>query len=113
MVKSQAIDSTSFMSEEQCAFQPRAKALISCFDNYKWHGQHLAHLSFFEYSMLVQTKNIHNVIAADFNFDIKHPKYSLCVQHLACKKSQVMIVTFNSQLSQFQAEEESVQRGHP
>src|SRR6266487_3765668 len=63
--------------------------------------------------MLVQTKNIHNAIAADFNFDIKHPKYSLCVQRLACKKSQVMTVTFNGQLSQFQAEEESVQRGHP
>jgi hypothetical protein len=35
------------------------------------------------------------------------------VQHLACKKSQVVIVTFNSQLSLFQGEEEGVPGGHP
>ena len=35
IVESQAIDSTSFIGKEQYAFQPRAKAPISCFDNYK------------------------------------------------------------------------------
>jgi hypothetical protein len=58
--------------------------------------------------MLVQTRNVCDAIAADFNFDAQHPKHGLFVQRLACKKSQIMTVTFNGQLSQFQAEEESV-----
>jgi hypothetical protein len=63
--------------------------------------------------MLVQTKNVHDTIAADLEFDLKHPKHGIYVQRLACNKSQVVTVTFNSQLSQFQTEEESIQRGHP
>lgn len=106
-------DSTDQMGEEQCAYQPGAKAPVSCFDNYKWHGPHLADLSFFEYCMLVQTKNVRDVIAADLEFNPKHPKYGIHVQRLVRKKSQVATVTFNGQLSQFQAEEEAVPGGHP
>jgi hypothetical protein len=73
-VESQANDSTNLIGEEQCAYQPRAKAPVSCFDNYKWRGPRLAHLPFFEYCMLVQTKNVHNAIAADLDFDLKHLK---------------------------------------
>jgi hypothetical protein len=63
--------------------------------------------------MLVQTKNVRNAITADLEFDQKHPKYGVQVQRLARKSSQVATVTFNGQLSQFQAEEESVLGGHP
>ncbi|KAH9203038.1 hypothetical protein DL95DRAFT_180650, partial [Leptodontidium sp. 2 PMI_412] len=63
--------------------------------------------------MLVQTKNVRDAIAADLEFDHKHPKHGIHVQHLARKKSQVATVTFNGQLSQFQAEEEGVTGGHP
>jgi hypothetical protein len=56
---------------------------------------------------------IRNAIAVDLQFDPKHPKHSTYVQRLARSKSQVMTVTFNGQLSEFQAEEESVLGGHP
>jgi hypothetical protein len=46
-------------------------------------------------------------------FDPRHPKHGIQVQHLVRKKSQVATVTFSGQLSQFQAEEESVAGGHP
>jgi hypothetical protein len=85
---------------------------VSRFDNYKWRGLYLAHLPFFEYCMLVQTKNVRDAIAADLEFDPKHPKHSTYVQRLACNKSQVVTITFNGQLSQFQTEEESVQGSH-
>jgi hypothetical protein len=106
-------DSTDLMGEEQCAYQPGGKAPVSRFDNYKWRGSHLAYLPFFEYCMLVQAKNVRDAIAADVEFDPKHPKYGIQVQRLARKRSQVATVTFNGQLSQFQAEEESVPGGHP
>jgi hypothetical protein len=51
-----AIESASdSISEEQCAFQPDNNFPISRFDNCKWRGPDLSHLSFFEYCMLVQT----------------------------------------------------------
>ncbi|KAH6691787.1 hypothetical protein BKA61DRAFT_742494 [Leptodontidium sp. MPI-SDFR-AT-0119] len=86
------------MGEEQCAYRPGAKAPVGRFDNYKWRGPHLADLAFFEYYL---------------EFDPKHPKYGIYVQRLARKKSQVTTVTFNGQLSEFQAEEEAVLGGHP
>jgi len=106
-------DSIDLMGDEQCAYQPGDKAPVSRFDNYKWRGPYLAHLSFFEYCMLVQTKSVRDAIAADLEFDPKHPKQGVYVQHLARKKSQVATVTFNGQLSQFQADEEGVAGGHP
>ncbi len=63
--------------------------------------------------MLVQTKNLYNAISADVEFDSEHPKSATYVQHLACQKSQISTVTFNSQLSQFQPEEDSIQGGYP
>jgi hypothetical protein len=63
--------------------------------------------------MLVQTKSVRDVITADLEFDPKHPKHGIQVQHLVRKKSQVATITFSGQLSQFQAEEEGVPGGHP
>ena len=106
-------DSSDPMGEEHCAYQTGDNAPSSRFDNYKWRGPDLALLSLFEYCMLVQTKRVHDGITADIKFDPIHPKYSVYVQRLACKKSQLMTVTFNGQLSEFQAEEDTVQKGHP
>jgi len=106
-------DSTDLMGEEQCTYWPGAKAPLGRFDNYKWRGPHLADLTLFEYCMLVQTQNVRDATSADLEFDPKHPKYGIYVQRLARKKSQVVTVTFNCQLSQFQAEEEAVPGGHP
>ena len=63
--------------------------------------------------MLVQTKNVRDMIAADLDFDLEHPKHGIQVQRLARKKSQVVTVTFSGQLSQFQIEEEAIPGGHP
>jgi hypothetical protein len=46
----------------------------------------------------VQTKNAYNIIAADLEFDPKYPKYSIQVQYLAYKKSQVVTIIFSSYL---------------
>jgi hypothetical protein len=105
--------SSDSMGEEQCTYQAGDRAPVSRFDNYKWRGPQLAHLSLFEYCMLVQTKNLRDAIIADVEYDPKHPKHGLCVQRLAHKKSLVMIVTFAGQLSEYQTEEESLRRGHP
>src|SRR6266516_7352760 len=113
LVESPMDDSINPMGEEQCVYQPGNKAPVSRFDNYKWRGPYLAHICLFEYCMLVQTKNIRDAIAADLEFDPKHPKYDTYVQRLARDKSQMATVTFNGQLSQFQTEEENVQGGHP
>ncbi|KIN00068.1 hypothetical protein OIDMADRAFT_55958 [Oidiodendron maius Zn] len=106
-------DSTDPMGDEQCAYQPGDTVPVSRFDNYQWRGPHLAHLPFFEYCMLVQSKNARDAIATDLEFDPRHPKHGIQVQRLARKKSQVVTVTFNGQLSQSQSEEESVPGGHP
>src|SRR5205814_5150998 len=86
---------------------------LSCFDDYKWRGLDLAHLSFFEYCMLVQTRKRHDATTSDVDFDPKHPKSDVYIQQLACTESQVITITFTGQLSQFQEEEESIQGGHP
>jgi hypothetical protein len=69
LVQSLPDDSAELIGEEECAYQPGDKALISRFDNYKWRGPHLADLAFFEYYMLVQTKSVRDSIAADLEFD--------------------------------------------
>lgn len=101
------------MGDEQCAFQTGDKGPASLFDNYRCRGPHLSHIPFFNYCMLVQTKPKSDAIAADVDFDSHHPKSGLYVQHLVTKRSQVATVNFNGQFSEFQAEEESVQGGHP
>jgi hypothetical protein len=108
-----ADDSSDPMGEEHCAYQTGDNAPSSRFDNYKWRGPQLARLSLFEYCMLVQAKPVRDSIAADIEFDRVHPRYGAYLQRLARKKSQLMTVTFNGQLSQFQAEEDAVRKGHP
>src|SRR5438045_337225 len=106
-------NSSDCVGEEQCTFQPENDFPISRFDNYKWRGSVLAHLSFFEYCMLVQTRKRRDATTSNVDFDSKHPKCDVYVQRLACTKSQVKTITFSGQLSQFQEEEDSIQGGHP
>jgi hypothetical protein len=82
-------------------------APASIFDDYKWRGPHLASLTYFEYCMLVRTKNIR------LDFDPNHPKYGTHVQRLSRTESQVATVTFNGQLTEFQDAEDPVPGGHP
>ena len=106
-------NSSDFIAEEQCTFQPGDSAPISYFDNYKWRGLELAGLTFFEYCMLVQVKRSDDDTAFDIEFDSKHSKSHTHLQCLARFKSQIRTVCFNGQLSLYQTEEESVQGGHP
>jgi hypothetical protein len=62
------------MAEEPCMYEPGNTAPASIFDDYKWRGPHLASLTFFEYCMLVRTKNIRDAILDDVDFDPNHPK---------------------------------------
>jgi hypothetical protein len=105
--------SSESIAEEQCPLQRGDQGPVSRFDNYKWRGPSLAHLTFFEYCMLVQVKRIGDASASDVEFDERHPNSSTHLQRLACRESQVMTVHFNGQLSEFQAEEEDVRGGHP
>jgi helitron helicase-like protein/PIF1-like helicase len=104
-------DSTP-LGDEQCIYQPGDKVPSSRMDNYRYRGPLLSDLSFFEYHMLVQSKRKQNSIQSDIDFDPAHPRSDRYIQHLATKKSQVLTVTFNGQLSLFQAEEDTVRGGH-
>jgi hypothetical protein len=105
--------SSEFTAEEHCLLQRGNQGPVSRFDNYKWRGPGLAHLTFFEYCMLVQIKRIGDARASDVEFHERHPNSGTHLQRLACKQSQVMTVHFNGQISEFQAEEESIRGGHP
>ena len=105
-------NSSEPIGEEQCAFQPQNMDPVSRFDNYKWRGPDLAHLTFFEYCMLVQIKRRNDATVSDIEFDPRHPKSSTHVQRMARTKSQIMTVCFNGQFSQHQAEEEAIRGGH-
>ena len=63
--------------------------------------------------MLVQAKNKDDARTSDVEFDDKHPNSDTQIQRLASRKSQIMTVHFNGQLSEFQTDEESIRRGHP
>ncbi|KAI7970124.1 hypothetical protein EIK77_000334 [Talaromyces pinophilus] len=101
------------MAEEPCTYETGDTAPVSIFDNYKWRGPHLAPLALFEYCMLVKSKNIRDAIADDMDFDPNHPRYTTHVQRLARTPSQVATVTFNGQLTEFQATEDAIPGGHP
>jgi len=105
--------SSESVAEEECAFQLKDATPVSRFDNYKWRGPDLAHLTFFEYCMLVQIRKRSDTTASDLEFDPRHPKSSTHLQRVARTKSQVMTVCFSGQFSQHQVEEESIQGGHP
>ena len=101
------------IAEEPCTYETGDTAPVSIFDNYKWRGPHLAPLALFEYCMLVKTKNTRDAIADDMDFDPDHPRYATHVQRVARTSSQVATVTFNGQLTEFQAAEDAVPGGHP
>ncbi|KAF9884384.1 hypothetical protein FE257_001840 [Aspergillus nanangensis] len=101
------------MAEEPCTYERGDTAPVSVFDNYKWRGPHLASLALFEYCMLVKTKDVRDAIADDVEFDPHHPRYATHVQRLAYTLSQVATVTFNGQLTEFQAAEDAIPGGHP
>lgn len=101
------------MAEEPCAYETGDTAPVSIFDNYQWRGPHLARLALFEYCMLVKTKHIRDAIADDVDFDPDHPRYATHVQCLARTPNHVATVTFNGQLTEFQAAEDAVPGGHP
>ena len=90
------------IGEEFCAFQPKDKAPASRFDNYRWRGRHLTHLTFFEYCMLVQTRKKDHATEFDLEFEADHPKCGILIQRLASNTSEVLTVHFNGQLSQFE-----------
>jgi hypothetical protein len=109
----QSSRSSDPMAEEPCAYETGDTAPVSIFDNYKWRGPHLAPLALFEYGMLVKTKHVRDAIADDVDFDTNHPRYATHVQRLARTPCQVATVTFNGQLTEFQAAEDTVPGGHP
>ena len=63
------------------------KGPISRFNNYKWRRPALAHLTFFKYYMLVQTKRKDDAKASDVEFKSRHPKSGTYVQRLASRQS--------------------------
>lgn len=106
-------ESSNPMAEEPCAYGASTTAPVSIFDNYKWRGQQLACLTLFEYCMLIRTTNARDAIADDVDFDMSHPQSNTHVQRLARTSSQVATVTFNGQITEFQASEDAVPGGHP
>lgn len=109
----QSSASSDPMAEEPCAYETGDTAPVSIFDNYKWRGPHLTPLALFEYCMLVKTKHVRDAVADDLDFDLDHPRYAMHVQRLARIPSQVVTVTFNGQLTEFQAAEDAVPGGRP
>jgi hypothetical protein len=63
--------------------------------------------------MLVQTRNQWNSNIDDIAFDPSHPRHETLIQHLAHRHKDLATVTFIGQLTEFQAEEDSIQGGHP
>jgi hypothetical protein len=108
-------DSSNPLDDEQCVYQPGDKVPSSRMDNYRYRGPLLSDLSFFEYHMLVQSKRKQDSIQSDIEFDPAHPRSDRYIQHRATKKSQVLTVTFNGQLSRFQGHcpEEAMQKPRP
>ncbi len=105
--------SSDSIGEEECTFQSKDTAPVSRFDNYKWRGLGLAHLTFFEYCMLVEIKRRPDATTSDLEFHPNHPKSNTHVQQIVRTKSQVKTVCFNGQFSQYQTQEDSVRGGHP
>ena len=106
-----ADDSFDAIGDEQCIYQTEDDVPTSRFDNYKYRGPQLVNLSLFEYLRLVQTRRVRDAIQSDIEFDQMHPKSGVYVQCLAARKSQLLTITYNGQLSQFQAED-SIRGGH-
>ncbi|KAJ6118382.1 hypothetical protein N7471_013849 [Penicillium samsonianum] len=106
-------DDSAGTADEPCTFQAGDTAPVSLFDNYKWRGADLAAFSFFEYCMLVQIGSKRRNHPDHFDFHPRHPRRSACVQHVARLPSQIAIVPFSGQLTQYQTAEDSIRGGHP
>ena len=63
--------------------------------------------------MLVQTRKKDHATEFDLEFEADHPKYGILIQRLALNTSEILTVHFNRQLSQFEAEEDTIHGGHP
>jgi PIF1-like helicase len=101
------------MGDEHCLVEPTDSAPVSRFDDYKWRGDELGSLCFYEYCMLVQRIQIRNSLPSHIPFHRSHPRHSQQVQRLATRREQVKTVTFQRSLSLFQSEEDKVRKGHP
>ncbi|KAJ5215209.1 uncharacterized protein N7498_001616 [Penicillium cinerascens] len=75
------------IADEPCTFQPSDTVPVSLFDNYKWRGIALDSFSFFEYCMLVQTRNKERNRSHHFEFGASHPRSDVCVQRVARSQS--------------------------
>lgn len=106
-------ESSDPMAEEPCTYEAGGTAPVSMFDNYRWRGPQLERLALFEYCMLVRIKSVRDATTDDVDFDLSHPQSNTHVQRLAHTSSQVSTVTFNGQLTEFQASEDAVPGGHP
>jgi Helitron helicase-like domain at N-terminus/PIF1-like helicase len=98
---------------QRCILRAHGDMPLSKFDNYRWRGPWLQHYCFYEYCMLVRRCPVGDATSIDCPYDPEHPKYGKDVQRLAKTSSQVSTVCFHGSLSDFQDEEERVQRGHP
>ncbi|KAK4936123.1 hypothetical protein LTR66_015377, partial [Elasticomyces elasticus] len=101
-------ESSDPMAEEPCTYEAGGTAPVSMFDNYRWRGPQLERLALFEYCMLVRIKSVRDAATHDVDFDLSHPQNNTHVQRLARTSSQVSTVTFNGQLTEFQASEDAV-----
>jgi hypothetical protein len=86
---------------------------MTIFDNYRWRGDLLSPISLFEYCMLVRTKRLEDATLDDVPFEEKHPRHSTHMQRLARSPSQMLTVTLQGQLTEFQSAEDSIPGGHP
>ena len=103
----------SGMEEENCLLDPYHSAPVSRFDDYRWRGEGLASLSFYEYCMLVQRRPKNTSRPSDMDFHPNHPRSRNQVQRLVTDPSYMMTVRFTGQLTLFQSAEDAVRGGHP
>jgi hypothetical protein len=70
------------MEEEHCLSNLNNSAPVNRFDDYRWRGEDLASLSFYEYCMLVQRHSNSKSQPSDIKFHPNHPRSSSQVQRL-------------------------------
>jgi hypothetical protein len=73
------------MEEEHCLLNLNNSAPVNRFDDYRWRGEDLASLSFYEYCMLVQRHPNIKSQPSDIKFHPNYPRSSSQVQRLVTK----------------------------
>lgn len=63
--------------------------------------------------MLIRVHSRRDATTADIDFHANHPRHATHVQRIAHTQSEISTVTLQGQLTQFQAAEDAVPRGHP